>query len=378
MTLLFDPLRPPVDAWPADAPEARAYIEGVARLGVSAAIANCSTRWLALRHGAQVLPVTVNDGEIGGSYVCLPHSAYALYACREIDLVGLGAAAPVLKAAALGLGGLLRAAGANRIVHLDNWLLSTNLHGTWQGEGLAAMRDALARQFPRHILAVRSVDARSCPGLLAALRADGWCLVPSRQVWLTEDLPGRWQRSRDYAHDRRLLRRTRLSLETLLDMTPAEAERIAALYRQLYVGKYSALNPIFTGAWIVMTHRTGTLRYAVARDADRGEIVAVAGTLARGDMLTTPVVGYDMARPRAEGLYRIACVLASEAALAGGLRLNGSAGAAEFKRLRGAQPVIEYWAMDARHLAAPRRLAIAALAAALERWAVPIMQERRL
>ena len=65
-----------------------------------------------------------------------------------------------------------------------------------------------------------------------------------------------------------------------------------------------------------------------------------------------------------------------DAALTAGHRLNGSSGAGHFKRLRGARGVIEYWAMDARHLPMPRRAAIAALAAGLSRWAVPMMQRR--
>jgi hypothetical protein len=42
--------------------------------------------------------------------------------------------------------------------------------------------------------------------------------------------------------------------------------------------------------------------------------------------------------------------------------------------LRGARGVIEYHAMHVAHLSRPRALAIRALAAALERFAVPMMR----
>ncbi|WP_204310158.1 hypothetical protein, partial [Enterobacter cloacae] len=80
------------------------------------------------------------------------------------------------------------------------------------------------------------------------------------------------------------------------DMCAADAERIAELYHLLYVGKYSPLNPVFSAAWVLMTWRDGTLRYRGVRNAD-GTLLAVAGSLVRGNVLTPPVVGYDTVRP---------------------------------------------------------------------------------
>jgi len=53
---------------------------------------------------------------------------------------------------------LLRAARINRIVHLNNWMLSTNLHGSWTGEGLTEIREHLVGHFPDHIIAARSLE----------------------------------------------------------------------------------------------------------------------------------------------------------------------------------------------------------------------------
>jgi len=59
-------------------------------------------------------------------------------------------------------------------------------------------------------------------------------------------------------------------------------------------------------------------------------------------------------------------------------RLNGSAGAAGFKRSRGARPVIEYNAYYARHLSPPRRATVDGLRMLLDRVAVPLMEARGL
>lgn len=363
---LFDPADPAAD-WPAIDPAERAYLTAVAN-GVSDRIANVGTRCLALASGERVLPVTVNDGARGTSYVCSPRAAYIDYAQRESELVGM--ASPLVRAGLRAADGILAAARVDRIVHVDNWLLSTNLHGGWTGDDLPAIRKALAERFPDHILAIRSVDAWSSPALAAAARADGWITVPSRQIWVVDDLARDWVPRNAHGNDRRLVARSRLAIE------PARAEdaaRIADLYHQLYVGKYSALNPVFTARWIVETMASGLIDYRVARAGD-GTVVAAAGLLARGGVATPPVVGYDRAWPQEAGLYRIATWMFMGVALERGLRLHASAGAAHFKRLRGAHGVIEYWAMYADHLSRPRRLAIRALAAGLERWAVPMMR----
>lgn len=356
---------------------AHRYVRGLQAAGVRAMIANVGTRLMAVESHGRLLPVTIDDGGAGDSYVCQPHSAYALYARRELDLVDVGWLRGPSIAATWVLDRVLRAANVNRIVTIDNWLLSTNLHGDWTGEDLGDLRGLLAGRYPDHFLALRTLDSWSSPQLLQAARDDGWILVPARQVWIVDDLATDWLPRRDRTNDRRALARSGLAVEDLTAMDDATAARIAELYWLLYVGRYSPLNPIFTAAFVQLTHAIGLIRYRVARAAD-GTILSVIGMLERAGVVTCPIVGYDTRRPQGEALYRIACYLASETALQCGWRLHGSAGAAAFKRNRGARAVIEYMAFHAAHLSSARRLAMAGLASVFERWVVPVMQRRRL
>ncbi|HEX8514149.1 MAG TPA: GNAT family N-acetyltransferase, partial [Allosphingosinicella sp.] len=333
---------------------------------------NVATRFWTLDVGGRTMPVTVDDGALGGSYVCSPHSAYVLYARAELDLLKVGWSAYPSRAALAALDLVLKAARINRIVHLGNWLLSTNLHGGWRGEGVKAAREALAAAHPDHLLGIRSVDDWSSPGLREALIADGWILVPSRQVWVVDDLARDWRPRNEYGNDRRLVARSPLVISDIETVESAEADRIADLYAMLYVGKYSALNPILTPAFIQASAEFGMMSYRVARDPD-GTIMAVAGMWQRGGVMTPPVVGYDTAHAKHEGLYRIASWLFMERAMQAGWRLHGSAGAAHFKRLRGARPVIEWNAYHAAHVASARRRSVEALALLLRRFVVPVM-----
>jgi len=353
--------------------QAGRYMAALAREGTPAFIANALSQPMLLRHAGRCLPVTVDDGGYGRSYVASPHSAYALYAREEIEIIGMRQGRRAAGALLSMLDHMLRGIAFNRAVHLDNWLLSTNLHDDWDGTDLPAIRGLLASRFPDHFLILRSLDSWSCPAVLDAARSDGWILLPARQVWVVDDLSRDWLPRHNHANDRRALARSGLTVEDLRQVEAADAVRIAQLYHQLYVGRYSTLNPVFTDRFVMLTAQIGLCQYRVARDGS-GRIMAAVGMTERNGIMTPPVVGYDTERPQGEALYRIASYMFSDWALERGLALHGSAGAATFKRNRGARGVIEYMAVHAAHLSPTRRSVVLLLAGALERAMVPMMR----
>ena len=119
---------------------------------------------LLIKLADREFPVSVNHGEYHGSYVSLPHSAYVLYAREELDLIDIGwMENPAKFAIAAADHEMLKAIRINHIVQIDNWLLSTNLHGDWNGEGIVQLRKQLTARFPDHYLGIRSIDNWSNP-----------------------------------------------------------------------------------------------------------------------------------------------------------------------------------------------------------------------
>lgn len=359
------------------APSPEQFIAHFAATPTTTLVGNVSATLTLAHDGDHVLPVVVNDGGYGDSYVAAPHSAYVLYPKAELDLVELGRLrlpARIL----IGLADrLLRGLRINQAVQIDNWLLSTNLHGGWTGDGIAAVRADLVERFPGHYLVVRSVDGWSCPELLRNLRADGWLLLPSRQIWVTDRPQQEWATRNSVKNDRRKLVQSGLQVEDIRQLSDGDAARVAQLYAMLYIRKYSALNPQYTPRWMQMAVATGLLHIRVVRDS-HGEILAAAGLVARGGIATNPMLGYDTSRPQSEGLYRIASWMAGDFACSRGLKFHGSAGAGHFKQQRGARSEIEYTAFHAGHLPLWRRLPLALVAIALERLAIPVMKRRML
>ncbi|MEQ1494066.1 MAG: hypothetical protein ABL932_26350, partial [Terricaulis sp.] len=336
------------------------YLEAFANQGSTALITNLRTRVMGLRSGARVFPVTINDAEYGDAYVCLPHTAYALYAKEELRIVNAGPMTPALGLVASGAGALLRSAKINRVIHVNNYMLSTNLHGGWLGDEIDAIRDLLAAQYPDHLIAVRSLNTWSDAALWKRFADTGWKMLPSRQIYVTDDVKSDWTPHRDTRRDLAILSGVAEHIDPLQALRPGDAERIAQLYAMLYLDRYSKLNPAFTAAYIEMTHSAQFFHYRGLRGAD-GALSAVVGCFVRGGVLTTPIVGYDTARPASEGLYRIASAMLAQMAIEQGCKLNGSAGAADFKRNRGARAVIEYSAYFVDHLSFARRTTIGAI-----------------
>ncbi|WP_363798020.1 hypothetical protein ABU614_23095 [Lysobacter firmicutimachus] len=335
-------------------------------------IANLATRVEMLNVGELSLPATINEDEPGNAWVCSPRTAYADYAAEEAVRYAPSWAAPALRA--LGRFGArrLQRARIDRAVAINNWLLSTNLYPPLAATPLPQLLDAARQRWPRHALWLRSLNEREHGDWLAQLRALGFELIGSRQVYLYRDVAGLARRRHNLAMDLRLAAK-RAGRAGNDQIGEADYERIAHLYRRLYLDKYSVCNPHYRAEFMRQWHRRGLLHFDGFRDP-AGQLLCVAGQFRLGGGLTTPIVGYDTDRPQREGLYRLATACTFEHALRSGETINFSAGAAHFKRLRGGEPAIEYSAVYARHLPPATRRAIAFLAAATRRLGVPIMR----
>ncbi|MBN9159299.1 hypothetical protein [Microbacterium sp.] len=339
---------------------------------------NLVTRIDAVTAGDLILPVTVNDASEppGNAWVCSPTTTYGRYALEESERLLPGLLRPPLRATIAGVDRGMRRRRLDRAVAVDNWLLSTNLHPDLPGIDLNRLVREARERWPEHAIWIRSLNAVQHPDWLRAAAEAGFTLIPSRQVYLFRDLSAA-RPSRDLRRDLRLLDRTELTAvhhDAFTEEDFAQAER---LYAQLYLHKYSTLNPRYSAAFLRAWHRAGLLELAGFRDAE-GTLRAVVGMFGQGAALTAPVVGYDTSWPQQAGLYRLLMAHVLRSTRQRGAELNLSAGAAQFKRLRGGEPAIEYSAVQAAHLPAATRRAITALGALASRVGVPIMRRWEL
>ena len=320
------------------------------------------------------LPMSVCHHASNQTWLTSPLSMYADYTQEETSRhLPKYAAMPINAVLSVLKYGLERQHFA-RAVTLNNWLVSTNLYPKLNTSAVnAIMRDTLQR-YPQHALWWRSLNELHHGDWLQYLKQQGCVLIPGRRIFLLSDLATQLQYHRDWQHDARLSRNTALQKLDNADFGSAQDyEQACDLYNQLYLGKYSQLNPQYTPLWIQGLHQHGLLHLQGYANSE-GKLVGVAGSVRNEHTLTTPIFGFDTEVPQKMGLYRLNNHVATQYALAQGLNINMSAGAGQFKQHRGAVPYMEYSAVYVRHLPKAQQAAVHAARLLSQYIAAPMMQ----
>ncbi|MBF0267833.1 MAG: GNAT family N-acetyltransferase [Alphaproteobacteria bacterium] len=355
------------------------FLAELMKHGATSFVSNAPVQVLALEVAGFRMPVTISAPSacLPLSWVVSLRSAYGPYAAEEMHTLPVPALRPALKAMVRWLDEWLVAAQLDKLVCINNWLLSTNLYPAWNGEGLGALLGQLTQDYPDHFIAFRSLNYRHHAALLRSFKQAGWHLLPSRQVWLASPQARGGLMTRDRKNDARLLKKTALKRARADTFSDADWERAAKLYEMLYLEKYSRLNPIFTPAFLRWASHSSFMRIEGLREA-QGNLLGVVGTIASDTVMTTPLVGYDTSAPPKLGLYRLLTAIAFEDMERRGLCFNLSAGVGGFKKNRGARAEIEYTALWCRHLSARRQRPIKALEFLLNRIGRPLMERYEL
>jgi hypothetical protein len=349
----------------------------------TAMIRNVDTRMKVLDTGNVSLPVSINSGEdmVDNSYVVSPLTTYTGYATDEVLRMNRPWVAWPLVRLINPIGRLLQAANIDRLVQVNNWLLSTNLYPVnWDGRDLQDVKDFVHGEFPDHAISFRSLNQFSNADLIGQLKSLGFIAVPSRQVYLfdaREGIQSSFLRRHNSKMDAKLLGKMPYRLLSGDDLQDDDYPRLEALYNLLYLGKYSRLNPQFTADWLRCGQRDGWLELRALCTDDR-RIDGVVGWFSNERILTAPVVGYDTSLPQSLGLYRLITQMCLQEAVNRRCILNFSSGAAHFKRLRGGRPEIEYSMVFADHLSKKRRRAWRTLSRVLHATGIPIMKTFKL
>ncbi|MBA3533074.1 MAG: GNAT family N-acetyltransferase [Ardenticatenales bacterium] len=362
--------------WPAteDGDYARRYLVPFLQNGPQTYIHNVQTTPLVLRVGDTILPLTATEYHPNNSYVCSPYNHYVTYGTEELRTLDNPPVEAILRLLYRPIGWYLRRYDFDRVLYVNNWLLSTNLYPALRQEEIKAALAFLVREFPDRAIICRSVDGYRNSALQQTVLGQGARLVFSRQVYYQEVQRAEVQKKGDYQRDLKLLQKTPYRVVEGDDLRgAAQVRRIVELYNDLYLRKYSYHNPQFTEAFIslALEQRLLTIK-ALERE---GRLDAVLGYVARNGVITAPLFGYDTALPQSLGLYRLLTALTSLEALTHQRLVHFSAGVGGFKRLRGALPTIEYNALYDRHLPATRRRPWTLLKAISDRVAVPLAQK---
>ena len=340
-------------------------------------IANVITTGAILKSGCMFFPVTINNEEYDNSYVCSPYTACVSYAQEEMDKLNNKLLEIVLGGISQTLGLFLKKAKINQVVCVNNWMLSTNLYPLWNGADIPEICDYFTKEFPEHALVFRSLNEHSNAELLNSLKSNRFIIVPSRQVYIFDRDISPFTTRNNTQIDIKTLKKTEYEIINHGDLKESDYLRIVELYNLLYLEKYSKHNPQFTKGCVAYWHKKKLLTMIGLRNKE-GMLDGIIGFFEMDGITSAPLVGYDTNIHKQKAIYRMLMALAIGRANDEGLILNLSSGAAEFKRLRGGQPFIEYSAVYINHLPMGKRLVWRLTNLLLTYLGVPIMKVFKL
>lgn len=357
----------------------KGYWLALMQAGAKTYISNVRTRLYALQVDDRVLPVTVNDAEHENSYVCSFYAHYITYATYELACLEMPIIEKLLAALLWNIGHVLKWVQINKVVIVNNWLLSTNLYPELTDTQVRAITQCLVKAFPEHAIAFRSINAFTTSKLMAGLQQQGYRMVGSRQVYLYDPNNGRLPQKRaararkNISRDLSLLQASGYELISFTHLSGTDAAKMAALYGALYLQRYCDNNPQFNGRFMALAQRCRFLEVmALQKD---GQIDGVVGFYELNGIMTAPVLGYDTNLPKDLGLYRILSSSLVRVATQRHLISHKSSGVANFKRNRGFTGWIEYSAIFDRHLPIHRRSGWWLLKTVVDHVAIPLMKK---
>ena len=360
--------------WPKNSLYEKDYILPFINDGATKFIANVKTQMALLQIEEKLFPITINNAEYESSYVCSPYNACIIYSKDEMSKLANKPLEFALKCMTNLFGLFLKLAKINKVISINNWLLSTNLYQDWNGNNIKEMTDLLVEKFPQHIIMSRSLNEQGNSELLKQYKKSGYKLIPSRQVYLFDQKNSDYSKKNNTKWDFKSLEDTKYKIISHDEINPKDYPRITELYNKLYLEKYSYHNPQFTTELISLWHKNKLVIMQGLRNKD-GILNGIVGYFERDGIITAPLVGYDTLLPRSLKLYRMLLALVIKRAYTSNMVLNASSGASEFKRLRGGVVEIEYSVIYTKHLSIYRRVTWKILTVALENVAVPLMKK---
>ncbi len=330
-----------------------------------------NTQLMAVKVGETIIPVTVTDFHPQNTYTVSPYSHYVSYGgLEEVKHLENPLAEFLVKLALYPIAWFFRSTELDKVVFVNNYLLSTNLYPSVNSEQLSVLSEALIERFPDRVIVFRSVDQKKNPHVFDALKSLGYDAVLSRQVWYMDPLAS--LKTRQCKEDMRVLKKRGYEVVDGETLSDDELHRAAHLYELLYLKKYSYFNPQFTVKFLKLARDQKTLfLYGLKKN---GRLDGIMGFFIRNGAMTQPLFGYDTTLPQDEGLYRLLTLVTLKEGLKRGLLVHASGGVGKFKKARGGESVTEYNAVYTKHLP-KRRQSPWKLIGRLSKFAIPYFKK---
>ena len=324
--------------WPKnDAGEyAKSFFNPLLKNGTEFYFKNINTSIFILIYNDKVIPINLASSNLDDAYVTSPYCHFISYAKEELYLISNSVLRLIFRLLLNILACLFKVCKINKVVYINNWFLSTNLHPEFTCQEVEEIKKFLTKKFPNHTQVFRSVNEDSNEDLIKICTKSKFKKVFSRQVYILKNFE-KCKVHKDYKNDCKLLSKTVYKIEK---PRIENAARLSELYNDLYINKYSHSNPQFTKEFLEVVIKHKLLK--TVHLSKGGNIEACYGYFQRNGIMTAPLFGVNNLKAKEDGLYRILSLLLIQEAKKDSLTLNNSSGASKFKMHRGAEAFTEY------------------------------------
>lgn len=292
--------------------------------------------------------ITVNETEYDNALICSPYTTYVTYPLDELKQFPQWWKKILIVVNTGVMFFLCRLSKFNRVVQVNNCLNSLIRHPQIFATRLTEVTQYLCEQYPHHAINFFRVNKVLDSELVEALQKNNYIVFPDRvaHLFFPDD------RVMKCSHTKRDLALLKKSSYTIVEhdaLTEADAARIADLYSQLFLEKYSKRNPAYTVEYFKKALRERMHTY-VALKNKAGVIDAFISWFVDGEVMTCGPLGYDHTVAQEAGLYRQLVAICLQHAHTHRYIFNMGAGSDLFKRNRGSTSVLEYTAVYCAHL----------------------------
>jgi hypothetical protein len=351
----------------------RNYFEILMKDGINKYIENIETEIYLLEIDDIILPISLNQKEFTNSYVVSPYTHYISYAKEELWELGNKRLEAFLSYIIEGIGFFLRKSNINKVVVVNNWLLSTNLYPSLTSDQIKKMTEFLTNHFPQHTILMRSINETLHNQMISSFNSEGYKRIMSRSIYLFDpSIPLTKKQRKALNQDKKLLEKFNYQIR---DIQSGDFQKVEELYNQLYIDKYSINNPQFTEHFFKNAAIHNTLQFKLV--LKEAKVIGVIGYFVRGGVLTTPILGYEIKREKEAGLYRVLSMLITKEIIDKNYMGHRSAGAGSFKRKRGSVQEIEYTYYYNKHLSFKSMLAWNSLKMIMDNVIEPLARKMR-
>lgn len=308
-------------------------------------------------------------------FIHLFYSSYIGYILK--DLTSTSLVATFFKRLLELCGRVFKKVEINKVVYVNHWLLSTNLYPNLTNEQVLQITKCLKKEYPDHAIVFKNIAPRLLPELFDNLKAQSYRMIVSRQVFILDKEARKGINKRQRAKvkkDRKLIEDSDYYFSGSINDN--DFERLAEIYQQLYIGKYSIYNPCYTSEFFELLKDNPLFNLQILRTEDA--IDGLLLTFSTDNQSTCPAMGYQLDKMPENALYRMLVAKLTADSEENNLDFHMSAGVGDFKKQRGARAETEYSAIYFEHLPLRRKFVYFVLQKITNNIVIPIFKRYKI